>query len=215
MKLSSMIGVTCFGLLFLPLLFVQAQEPTKVTIAELMNQSRKDLHAGRDVETRLRGIEGFVSLGAEISNAITSLEIALGDSDDQVRAKAAIAIAGIGPSARRTRHKLVKALETDKISQVRIAAARALGCIFFESRLTADEKKAVLALGRALREDTDTLVRYSCCLALRNIGSDSHDAAPDLLEAMKSKNAQVAELARDVAVRGRGAGLQENRSHVD
>ena len=26
MKLSSMIGVTCFGLLFLPLLFVQAQE---------------------------------------------------------------------------------------------------------------------------------------------------------------------------------------------
>ena len=186
MKLSRIIAVTCFGVLFLPLLFVDAQQPNAHPLTQLMTKNRK-IQSSSDVEERRRAAETYLALSREIHDAAPSLSSMLSDPDDEVRIKAAQALGGFGSAGRFAIGSLVRALETDKVPEVRMYAAHSLGGMLWEGSNPYYAKKVVPALIKALH-DNDTLVRRRACYAFRLIGPLAKDAAPALLEVMKEKD---------------------------
>ena len=161
MKLSSMIGVTCFAVLSIALVFVNAQEPS--------TQSK-----------------------------IAALTKLLRDANSEVRVKAAEDLGALGSQGVTAVPELVDRLENDKVPDVRIVAANALGAIYFQDKGGPPDPKAIRALIRAMQHDKDTVVRWKCCIVFRVIGPSAKEAAPALLELMKQKDdVQLRELACD------------------
>jgi len=198
MNLSKLLGLAFFGVLFVPLLFVRGQpEPPKVTVKKLINECRKD-HTSQDIETRRRAVTGFYEFSEQVRTVTTSLRMALLDGDDQIRIKAANALAMIGPTARPATDPLADMLRQDQNSEARLAAARALGSIFRGGFTSEYEKKALDNLVHALRHDPDMRVRKSACYTLGGIGRGAKDAAPELVEVIKeSKDEKMREAAAD------------------
>src|SRR5687767_14632163 len=99
MALSRIIAVVTLAALLLPLLFVQAQEPKKdPTVTQLLNKYRKDAFSSK-LEDRRNAFEGFYQYSRNLNAVVTNLETGLGDPDEEIRNKAAMALAQIGPSA--------------------------------------------------------------------------------------------------------------------
>ena len=79
--------------------------------------------------------------------------------------------------------KLLVTLRTDKESQTRWLAARAISEI-------GAEKDAVPVLIEAL-VDSDVNVQFYCAITLGNIGPDAHSATPKLTELLKNADGNV------------------------
>lgn len=193
MKLSRLIGLIFFGVFWLPMILAHGQEkdlkvsPILMQIVDLEHSLRRN----NELETRMRAMTGLRDIYARTHDVVSAIvQHGLQDGDEELRIKAAIALAQIGPSAVKGTsavQALVTALEKDKAPRVRIQAASALGYLFEDGNNPQHAAPAIAALRRAMNTDGDTLVRRSACRALGFAGPNSHEAMPDLLELMKTK----------------------------
>src|SRR5262249_46416073 len=111
---------------------------------------------------------------------ITTLSIALHDSDEEVRYYAAKGLAKIGPSAGAAVPHLAKVMQRDKVGTIRIEATIAMGRMFWHGCNSDHAKIGIPALIRAMNDD-ETFVRLNACEAFRMIGPVGKDAGPVLL----------------------------------
>lgn len=216
-KAFRLIAVMIFVGLLAPLLLVEAQEPKEVTITQILNKNRKDAHSSNVEESR-KAFEEFYQYSRNLQHVVASLVVGLAHRDPEIRNKAAMALAQIGPSARlEARDRLVQMLEKEKESGLRVRVVMALGSIYFES-VPADEydTAAILALARALRTDPSGLVRSQVCVSLRNIGPGAKDAMGDLIDMMlrKDDDQTITDLARDAFGSVAGPGCKEHATRL-
>lgn len=198
MSKPKFISFLCISGLIAPLLVVCAKQPDipNSQLIELTNEWRKHAY-GQDLKLRKRAVEGFSGIGDEISSGVKILTDRLSDQDDEIRLLASKGLIKYGICAGSAAEQLVLLLEKDKVTEIRINAAAALGAIMWRGNNFTLTNLVVPALIKALRHDPDTLVRRSACVAIRNIGPKAKEAAPELLELMKQKDdAQIRELAR-------------------
>jgi HEAT repeat protein len=195
MRFFRIISVICFSVLFLPLLFVQAQEEKKLAqksastlIYEAEQQIRKRNKV--KVEDRLAALEEISQVYQRLRDTANTLaDFGLNDPDYQVRIKSAQTLAVMGPAAGNSADVVVAlagTLEKDEHPQVRIAAANALGAVLWEESNPGRAKFAVPGLVKAMKHDNDILVSRSACYTFRKMRRTAKDAAPHLLEVMKS-----------------------------
>jgi HEAT repeat protein len=168
-----------------------------------------DLHEGKDVKTRKRGVLALELIGQERSKkVIPALVKALQeDKDASIRAAAARAVgrsvAKVMDQARadkkeelprfdNARDALAKALRTEKAETVREAAATALG------EIGPDARGAVGSLASALKDKHLPTVK-AAATALRRMGKDARDAQDELQTLLGDKKADT-EARTDAAV---------------
>jgi HEAT repeat protein len=201
MKVSRTIAAAALGVMMLPFLFVDAQQPRKESrIAQLMAKAEEPFWKRGTLEEKHAALEELDIAFERINSTVMTLSVhGLRDEDDQIRVKSARVLAKMGPTAAlfgSAVRELIKVLETDKVPEVRKEAATALGNILWMGSTRPHTKDAVLALIKAMKRDEDTHVRWSACYAFRLIGPSAWQAAPDLLELMKEKNdTRMAQLA--------------------
>jgi HEAT repeat protein len=203
MKPFRVLAYLLFGALFLPLVFVQAQERKSKRAADLIADAEKQFWKPGTVEERRKAVDEIVALSDRLSSMVQILASrGLEDEDDEVRAKSLKALALVGPSSYKwSEYPLltsIKILEKDKSPENRIGAAMVLVNIFWGGSNPKQADKGISALIRALREDEDTVVRRRICSGLRFIGPLAKDAAPILLEIIKdNRDVYTQELACD------------------
>jgi HEAT repeat protein len=160
-----------------------------------------DLHEGKDVKTRKRGVLAVELIGHERSRKVVpALVKALEeDKDPGVRAAAARAVGRSVAKALEqaradkknelprfdtARDALAKALRTEKAETVRAASATALGDI------GPDARGAVGSLASALK-DKHLPTLKAAATALRRMGKDARDAQDELQTLLSDKKADT------------------------
>jgi len=131
-------------------------------------------------------MEGLLRFSGEIRHVTDSLELGLLDQDEEVRLLAVKGLVNLGPSGSKAVHNLMDVLEKDKNPDIRRLAAAALGNILSDGCNPNDAKKVIPALIRAMEKDEERDVRLIACRAFRRIGPMAKDAAPRLLEVIKT-----------------------------
>ncbi|MBI3824061.1 MAG: HEAT repeat domain-containing protein [Planctomycetes bacterium] len=191
MKLSRIIGVTCFAAFFLPLLFAQAQQPVvDLKASALAREWATTMGFGvQKVEDRRRAAEGIFDYSEGIGNVVSACRTGLRDPDEEVRLKSAKAIIHIGPKAVGATHALLLLIKKDKSPDLRAAAIAAIGSIYWDGANAGliGPNEVVLTLVVTMQNDQDHGVRICACRIFRVIGTTGKDAAPALLELMKQK----------------------------
>lgn len=190
MKLSMVLRATLFSLVCLPLFHVDAQDakgPSQHRAVDLIIESEKHLWKPGKIDDRQKALDEILAMTDRLSSLVTSLTSwGLRDTEDEIRIKSAQALGRIGLKARRALNNLADLLEKDPNPNVRIAAANALGAVFFEGKVHGTEKRLITVLAKAMRSDDDALVQRAACSAFRMIGADANDAASDLLDVIKT-----------------------------
>ena len=98
-------------------------------------------------------MEGLLALSTEVFSSADNLDGAFHDFDDEIRLKAAQGLANLGSSGGRGVENLATILQEDKVDEIRMAAAAALGSIFRDGCNPGRAKCGIPSLVKALRHD--------------------------------------------------------------
>ena len=131
---------------------------------------------------RREAMLGINALGAEAKEAVPVL-VDLYEGRGSDRCAIAVALAGIGPEARKAVPSLLRALDDSDLN-VRRTAAGALG------RIHAEPGTVVPALIKCLSHP-DTYFKQDLAYALEGFGADAKAAVPALLELLKHPDKNV------------------------
>ena len=117
-------------MLFLPLLFVQAQEPKSKRAVDIIRESERVLQQRGKVEDRKLAIDELYDVTRGISGTVKILAASgLSDPEDEIRIKAAQALATLGPLAANADAFLLAALRTTSRLKYVFEVANALANI--------------------------------------------------------------------------------------
>jgi HEAT repeat protein len=127
-------------------------------------------------QDRIRAAAMLTVLSRRDENVVLALKKYLRSNDPELRLNATVALAEIGPPARKLVPALSKQLELDQNADARTATAMALGCI----STGWDDPSAVIALMAGMK-DEDARVRYHSAHALGKMGAGAREAFPALV----------------------------------
>jgi HEAT repeat protein len=151
-----------------------------------------------DPFVRVYAAEAVARIDPDDRGAVALLAEALREQDGAVGNAAAGALAGLGPRALAAAPALRLALRQGPATEVRSAAALALGEVVPEAAPRGEEtEETVAALARALREDRSADVYYWAARALLKFGPAARAALPALAAALRDRGRPA---AQDVAV---------------
>ena len=138
---------------------------------------------------RKRAIDGFLAISSYVPLLINSFTPRFSDPDDEIRLMAVIGFRSLGPctGTSRSLHDLVQLLQNDKVPEIRMNSATAIGGLFSRGSNPNLARFGIPPLIEAMRKDPNHAVRTMACRVF-GIGPIAKDAAPFLLEAMKTKD---------------------------
>jgi HEAT repeat protein len=142
----------------------------------------------RDPRERSLAMDVLLAHADEIETTLRDARRELSKGEDEVRLKAAQIIARIGPGAGGTGTDLIRAIEIEKSGRVRAEQTWALGRLFWHGCNPREAKAGIPVLIRLMQKDDDHLVRVYACRSFLSIGPLAKDAAPALLEIIRSKD---------------------------
>ena len=170
-----------------------------------------------DGVVRVFAAEALAAIEPGNKDTLSALIDALKDRREGVCTAAATALLALPSEGRRTIEPLMTALEKADDATARGVIAFVLGRLAPEAEVGV-RRKAVVALGRALRQDRDAEVRTWAARALLKFGPDGRAVLADLRAALKDEVEKVAQAAvqRPVPVgtrrlRGAGRGIHRSR----
>ena len=161
-----------------------------------------------DGHVRIHAAKSLLRIDGQSAAAIALLERALVDRETELRLAATAAWAELAPMAGPAVPGLVAALN-DPDPTVRHLAAFALGEKCADAPRSGNPAMAVAAaLGKIMLEDREQDVRHQAVYALLQMGTDARGPLAGLMQALRTADGNIPELAADLLARLGPAGVE-------
>jgi HEAT repeat protein len=167
--------------------------PPAIPAVPVLRKALKD----SDVQVQRLAAAALANLGEDAAPAVGDLADVLGSSPDvEVRRNAAVALGHMGDKAKAGVPALGAALASNVPTEVRQAAAEALAHIAYPTNAA-----ALADAVKAIRDDSDPLVRQRCVWALFKVDDIKVNGAKDVLEKVLAETGDNGLLVRYDAAR--------------